>query len=422
VLTTTRSRVLRSLVAAGVVTGLVVTAQPAFAHGGGGRADLYVEPGESIQAAADLAASGDTIRLAAGEFHEAVCIVGKGLTIIGAGRNMTTILPPATAPGANECWSLAPPPTAPGQPPEDGYSALHFEDPDRRVTVTRLSTEGHPGSGIVAHGATGFTVTNTSGTGHGLYGILAAEGSTKIRIVNNVETGVEGPPTRPGGPRESGTAGISVGDTGDANAVVAHNTSTGWNLGIFAREARDGSIVGNTTSGNCIGVLVFDDSSTESLTPPANFAGGDWKLIANKSTANNRFCLAGPAGNQLVSGVGMALVNVDDMLVTVNRIADNSSTAPQPQEGQFPFPTAGLVVLSLPAFTPPPDGVLPPPAENIKVIANRFSNNDLDIFEGAISVPIPGVPPTPAPVNISYVANSCTTSVPPTICGAVPAV
>ena len=412
-----KARVRRSVVAAGVVTGLVVTAQPAFAHGGGD-ADLYVEPGESIQAAADLAESGDTIRLAAGEFYEAVCIVGKGLTIVGAGRNKTTILPPATAPSANECWSLTPPPTAPGQPPEDGYSALHFEDPDRRVTVTRLSTEGHPGSGIVAHGATGFTVTNTSGTGHGLYGILAAEGSTKIRIVNNIETGVEGPPTRPGGPPESGTAGISIGDTGDAHAVVAHNKSTGWNLGIFAREARSGSIVGNTTSGNCIGVLVFDDSSTESLVPPVNFEGGDWRLIANKSTANNRFCLAGPAGNQLVSGVGMALVNVDDVLVTANRIADNSSIAPAPVPGQFPFPTAGLVVLSLPAFTPSPDGVPPGPAEDIKVIANRFSNNDLDIFEGAISVPIPGVPPTPPPVNITYTANSCTTSVPPTICGA----
>ena len=275
-----------------MVAGLVVTAQPAFAHGGGG-ADLYVEPGESIQAAADLAESGDTIRLAAGEFYEAVCIVGKGLTIVGAGRNRTTILPPATAPSANECWSLTPPPTAPGQPPEDGYSALHFEDPDRRVTVTRLSTEGHPGSGIVAHGAKGFTVTSTSGTGHGLYGILAAEGSTNIKIVNNVEQnrcrGAEG---------ESGTAGISVGDTGDAYALIAHNKSNGWNLGIFAREATHGTIVGNTTSGNCIGVLIFDDSATETLDDITNFEGGDWNLIANKSTENNRtFCLAATAAN-----------------------------------------------------------------------------------------------------------------------------
>jgi hypothetical protein len=421
VLAKSGGRALRAAVAVGALTALVVTAQPAFAHGGG-RGDLYVEPGESIQEAADRARSGDVIRLAEGEFYEAVCIVGKGLTIIGAGRDKTKILPPATAPAANECWTLTGPPQQPGDPPEDGYSALHFEDPDRRVTVTRLSTEGHPGSGIVAHGAKAFTVTHTSGTGHGLYGILAAEGSTNIRIVNNVETGVEVPSTRPDAPPESGTAGISVGDTGDADAVIAHNTITGWNLGIFAREARSGSIVGNSTSGNCIGVLVFDDSSTESLAEPVNFPAGDWKVIANKSTANNRFCLAGPAGNQLVSGVGMALVNVDDSLVTANRISDNSSIAPPPGEGQFPFPTAGLVLLSLPAFTPPPDGVPPAPVEDVKVIANRFANNDLDIFEGAISVPIPGVPPTPAPVNITYVANSCTTSVPPTICGTAPEV
>ena len=162
-----------------MVTGLVVTAQPALAHGGGD-ADLYVEPGESIQEAANLAESGDTIRLAAGEFYEAVCIVGKGLTIVGAGRNKTTILPPATAPSANECWSLTPPPTAPGQPPEDGYSALHFEDPDRRVTVTRLSTEGHPGTGSSPM-APRIHRHEHQLTGHASTASSAAEGSTKIR-------------------------------------------------------------------------------------------------------------------------------------------------------------------------------------------------------------------------------------------------
>ena len=104
------------------------------------------------------------------KYREAVCIVGKGLTIIGAGRNRTTILPPRLR-RAQRVLVVDTPADGRGQPPEDGYSALHFEDPDRRVTVTRLSTEGHPGSGIVAHGASGFTVTNTSGTGHGLYGI-----------------------------------------------------------------------------------------------------------------------------------------------------------------------------------------------------------------------------------------------------------
>ena len=406
--TKARIRVLRSVVAAAVVTGLVVTAQPAFAHGGG--ADWVVEPGESIQAAADAAASGDTIRIKAGEYREAICIVGKGLTIIGAGRNKTRILPPEVEPGPNECWTLLGPPVA----AEDPYSALHFENPDSPVFVTRIGTEGHPGSGIVGHGADGFTVTHTSGTGHGLYGIVAAEGSTGIKIVSNVEqnTEVEG---------DSGTAGISVGDTGDASALIAHNRIDGWNLGIFAREARHGSIVGNSTSGNCVGVLIFDDSGTETLDDITNFEGGAWNVVANRSTENNRTCLAGRDGSQLVSGVGMALVNVDDVRVAANRIVGNSSTAPPPLPTQFPFPTAGLVVLSLPAFTPPPDGIPPGPAEDIKVIANRFSDNDLDIFEGAISVPIPGVPPTPEPVNITYIANSCTTSVPPTICGASPA-
>src|SRR4051794_15624415 len=41
-----------------------------------------VAPWDSIQAAVDHAASGDTIRIEAGTYQEAVCVDGKGLTIV----------------------------------------------------------------------------------------------------------------------------------------------------------------------------------------------------------------------------------------------------------------------------------------------------------------------------------------------------
>src|SRR4051812_37104000 len=44
-----------------------------------------------IQDAVTAARSGDVIKLAPGTYKEAVCIVGKGLTIVGAGRDRTTI-------------------------------------------------------------------------------------------------------------------------------------------------------------------------------------------------------------------------------------------------------------------------------------------------------------------------------------------
>lgn len=95
-----------------------------------------------------------------------------------------------------------------------------------------------------------------------MYGILATAGSTNIVITDNIEQGATGPI----GP--VGTAGISVGDSANAKALIANNRSEGLHLGIFARESRTGTISNNTVRGNCIGILVFDDSATRSPVRP----------------------------------------------------------------------------------------------------------------------------------------------------------
>ena len=55
-----------------------------------------VKPGQSIQSVVNKARSGDTIKIKAGTFAEAVCVVGKGLTIKGAGATKTILVPPMT--------------------------------------------------------------------------------------------------------------------------------------------------------------------------------------------------------------------------------------------------------------------------------------------------------------------------------------
>jgi hypothetical protein len=142
-----------------------------------------VKPGQSIQAAANEAHSGDTIQIAAGTYTEAVCIEGKGLTIKGAGRDLTTIKYSQEIATTNHCW-------VPGTPEGgtvENVSALKFLYPDGPVTVSDLQTNGHPEDGIVVWGAKGFTVEHTKGVGHGVNGILATAGSTNIVISDNIE-------------------------------------------------------------------------------------------------------------------------------------------------------------------------------------------------------------------------------------------
>lgn len=347
-----------------------------------------VHPGQSIQATVNRAKSGDTIKIAAGVYAEAVCVVGKGLTVTGAGADATILVPPRVL-TKTPCWT----PGAPeGQPIED-VSALKFLYPDKPVTVSHLQTKGHPESGIVAWGAHGFTVKHTKGVGHRIYGILATAGSTNIVIRNNVEQGVvvNG---------RGGTAGISVGDSAAANAVIRDNYVTGLNLGIFVREASYGTVTHNTVRNNCVGILVFDDSTTEKPTVTGTIDGSHWKVTKNESVANNRLCFAGRDGSLRVSGVGMAVVNVADVEVRGNVIRDNKPSAPA---DVLNFPSAGLGILTVPSPTGGPD---PGPAKNVRVSKNVFKNNSpLDIILGSNGP------------NIVFRGNYCRASNPAGLCG-----
>ncbi len=361
-----------------------------------------VHPGDSIQAVVDQAASGDTVKIDAGTYAQAVCIINKGLTIQGAGPGKTVLTNPASPPMADpdKCWQ----PGAPEGGPVEDVSAIKFYYPDKPVVVTGLSTYGHPEDGIIAWGAKGFTVTNTAGSHHGNYGILATAGSTNVTISNNVETG--GDPY----PADSGTAGISDADSANAKAVVANNTVTGWHLGVFLRESAYGVAANNTVTGNCVGILVFDDSATEKPDDTGRVEGGNWALLRNKSTANNQYCVAGRAGQFVVSGVGMSIVNAANVLVAGNTITDN---VPNQEDNAPPigFQPAGLSVLTFPqpAGTAGDD---PGSATNVKVIGNTIVRNvPLDVLEGRDFVT--------GQVNVgaTFVGNTCNVSDPPEICG-----
>ncbi|WP_171058262.1 right-handed parallel beta-helix repeat-containing protein [Modestobacter altitudinis] len=375
--------------------------------------------GESIQAAVNAARSGDTIRIEAGDYREAVCVDHKGLTIVGAGAGRTTIswprwnsigeLPTATP---TPCWAAQEAADAEDDPTtsNDDVSGLFFLYPDSPVSVSGLTTKNHPASGIAAWGANGYDVHDTAGLGHERYGVMAAA-SRNISIANNYEKGVERP-----APFYGGTGGVGLGDSDAAAADIIGNYVEGYNLGVFVRESRGGKISGNTVTGNCVGILFFDDSATEVPDTSHYVEGGDFTISNNTSIANNRYCIAGRDGSQLVSGVGMSITNADHVKVVGNTIKGNHPVIPL---GAAPinYPAGGL---SLVSFAPPP-GTSPAGApdpglvRNIKVVGNYFADNQpVDIW---VTRPIPGTLLQGTGPGIIIRDNHCTTSDPAGLCG-----
>jgi hypothetical protein len=439
-----RATTARSLVVAAalLLISAVIPAGLASAHD---YKTWTVSPGQSIQDAVDQASSGDVISLEAGTYaNQAVCVVGKGLTIVGAGRDETKITWPqwttpdvfdadgnlvtagdqADAPAAgNACWQdwASHDPESVGDPATqhglaDDVSALFFLHPDSAVTVSGLTTVNHPANGVVTEYGNGFSVTETRGVAHDRYGILASA-TTNTLIKDNSEIGKDrGTADAP----NSGTAGIGVSDTPSANALVKDNYSQGWNLGVFVREARTGAVVGNTVTGNCVGFNFFDDTNTEVPPNPAStIPAGAWAVIGNKSVDNHRFCLAGIGQVQAalrVSGTGMDVVNMDSVLIKDNVIKNNSPRS-DIDPTSLQFPPGGLTLLTLAAFnttTPNAAG----PISKIGVIGNTITGNvPWDILMG----PPPGAtlensglsPVTEQDNQIVFDGNTCGISFPP---------
>jgi hypothetical protein len=328
---------LRLLVALVAVLGLMaVSAGTASAS----KARTWVvDPGDSIQKVVDKAKSGDTIKLKKGTYYDAVCVVKKGLKILGAGEGKTVVKPPKKF-RETDCWKK-----------EDKVSGFAFLYPEHAVEVHDLTTDGHRANGVVAFGARhGIKVSHHTGKWHDEYGVAAFE-STKVVFVHNTEKG------------DGGEAGLYVGDTKNAEAYLADNETSGWVLGILVRDALHGVVKGNYTHHNCVGAMVVDTGPNDSR----NRAAGYWWLVDNKVADNHKACKGFKEGPPDVSGIGIAVVGADHVEIKGNKITGHYPT------GKTAIKSAGVSVVSGKGFGSDHE-------EHVKVVDNKFERNKLDIF------------------------------------------
>jgi hypothetical protein len=305
-----------------------------------------VRPGQSIQAAIDAASPGAIIVVKPGTYAENLVIKTDGITLIGRGAKL---VPPAN-PAPDPCGEPGGPPAIDGicaigqlQPSQEGPPTV--TDPLDHVTISGFTVTGFPTIGIVYVGATDPVITHDVATGNGEYGI-ARFVSSGGAIVGNDASG-------------SGEAGIYVGDSPNADVLVAGNRSHDNQLfGLFFRDAANGRVVANESSGNCVGAIILNTGGD---------VAGNWRLLRNRIHDNDRLCPPDPdEGGPPLSGIGVAIANAHGNVVAGNVIRNNVPS------GQVPF-SGGVVVVN--AGTPGAEA----PTNNL-VVRNVVLGNQPDLF------------------------------------------
>jgi len=326
-----------------------------------------VQPGDSIQAAVDAASPGDIIVVTAGTYRESVKIQADGLTLHAQGR---VTLKPAKY-GSGECY-------LPGHvagfcvvPADFDPSVGSYTRRVRDVTIAGFRIVGFD-DGVFGFGTENFKVTHVVAIDNSDYGVASFDG-IGTRLARNATSG-------------SHDAGIYVGDSVDANAVVTNNRSWDNSLGILVRHSHKVLVSHNKVWGNCLGIFLLSDIE----------AGGSGQITVqhNRVSANNNFCPVFEGFLPDLAGGGIVLAGSQRDIIFHNVVSDN--------RGNTLF-SGGIVLIT--NTLPNPDGSFDVSKDNF-VALNRLSGNEPgDIVTDATSAP-----------NV-FVRNRCDTSIPDGLCG-----
>jgi len=350
------------LVAAGCMIGWLTLVSPTSAIAN----THLVHPGDSIQAAVDAASPGDTIMVSVGTYRESVKIQTDGLTLRAKG---SVTLNPLKY-GDGQCY-------LPGHvagfcvvPADFDPSVGSYTTRVRDVTITGFRIVGFD-DGVFGFGTEDLKVSDVVAIDNRDYGVASFDG-IGTRFTWNATSG-------------SHDAGIYVGDSVDANAVVTNNLSWDNALGILIRHSHKVVLSHNKVWGNCLGVFLLSDIE----------AGGSGHITVqhNRVSANNNVCPNFEGFLPDLGGGGIVLAGSQHDIIFQNVVTDN--------RGNTLF-SGGIVLIT--NTLPNPDQSFDVSKDNL-VALNRLSGNEpADIVTDAASTP-----------NVFF-RNRCDTSIPDGLC------
>ena len=221
-------------------------------------------------------------------------------------------------------------------------------------------------NGIFAFGTNRFRADHNRLSANGEYGAFSNT-STRTRFDHNVVPG------------NRGEAGLYVGDSPRAHAVVTRNkVINNRGFGIFLRDVSHGVASRNVVSGNCAGIYVLADAPG-----PA----GHWRIGRDTVLRNNRECKPNPEEmSPALSGLGIVLEGADHTRVIRNVVHGHRHKHPSAVYG-------GIVVMK---------GERTAPAHDL-ISRNVATRNRPDInWDGTGSV--------------SFSRNTCNRSRPASLC------
>lgn len=333
-----------------------------------GSTTIVVSPGQSIQAAVNLARPGDTVLVRAGVYRQSVQIRTDNITLRGSGNSLHgTVLIPPRHKVRSACNAAFGPTGVCILARQVGKNGAVIR-PVRGDTIQRLYVAGFGENGVFGYGTDRLTVTHVTAVRDGGYGISRFV-STRTLFAHDVAIGND-------------EAGFYVGDSPDAATVVRHNLAEGNTLGIFVRHARGVAVTGNLAIRNCQGILVLDDGQRG--------GAGNAVIEHNATTANNKFCPKNDDTPVNLQGGGILLLGATNVLVAHNLVTHNAGRQ---------LNSGGIVVLSARQLT---HGHNP---KNILVTRNTLRRNrPFDLrWDGTGA-------------NVAFVKNRCATSSPAGLC------